>query len=254
MPKKRIADSAESDVAPRLARTDSAGVITLPLDDDGSVKWDQVRDTTKDKFKKILSDDPTALEMVADALGDLPDDGEEGEGPKITEANVGAIIDKVNTACAFGIALLVGKFKNHPILRDSKTGQPAKMVIAPEVVMRASELTPEQHKELDPRALAVSSKYMDKIPDSVKKNFDLYMLGLMFLQFQAQNMGKMIQTQVALDIRAVTINQAKTAPKPIPPDSDKPNGQATTAPPQDQGGESLEPGHIPPEFPETPRV
>lgn len=259
MPKRKSSVAEEdSQVAPRLAASDSGPTLTLKLDDDGTVDWGRTKESTKEKFKAILSSDPTALEMVADALKDVGDDeeGEAGETPHITADNVGALIDQINLGCAAGIALLVGKFKKHPILRTPQ-GQPHKLVISPDVLLKTSQLTPQQHEELDPRALKVAKKYEGKIPAAVREHMDIWLLAIMFLKYQQQNFSKMVATQVALDIRAVTMKQAAAPPKPIPPDSDKVNGQSTAPPPpaQDQGGESLEPGFIPPNLDEgTPRV
>lgn len=252
MPKRKQQEQTESSVAPRLKAGESQATITLPVMDDGSVDWSSVRDSTKEKFKGILSNDPTALEMVADVLGDIDtdDSGSEDGTPTLTEANIGSVIDKINMGCAFGLAILANKFKKHPALRDAQ-GQPIKMAISPEVIL-SLKLTEAQHKELDPRAFKIGQKYMEKLPESVKKNFDGWMLAIMFLEYQAQNFNKMITIQTQKDLAAVLAAQAKQG-RAIPPDSDKANGKATSAPSGPHEGESLEPGFIPPDS-DQPRV
>lgn len=240
MPKTKVNPSSDSEIAPRLKSTDSGASLTLPLDSDGDVDWSKVRESTKEKFKSVLSSDATTLEMVADIFKDMETDDETPERPKITEDNIGAAIDQINLACSMSLALLVGKFKKHPFVRGPQ-GQQVPLSISPNVVMTVSELTPAQHKELDPRGLALANKYIPKVPSKITEHLDLIMFGFMFLKYQQQNLSKMVATQIALDIKAsMQVNQAK--PKVVPPDSDRPtNGQAGP-----HEGESLDPGFIPP--------
>jgi hypothetical protein len=178
---------------------------------------------------------------------DAPD-GETTGGPSITNENVRTALDLVSQANALVFSMAAPHLLKHPLKRDAQTGRPLPLVIDKDVALAAFKLTDAQHDELDPRAARLAQRYAARMPEWLKKNFDAYVLAVMFLRFQAENAKTAITAQITRDVAAFRATQAQPSP---PADSDRQpvNGRERThtdvhtsesaqEPPE---GESLEP-------------
>jgi hypothetical protein len=222
----------------------NAGRISLPLQSDGSINWDGVRDSTRDKFLLLLKNDPVAQEMLSPNV--------EGEGvdtglPDLSEENIRAAIDIVSQANALICKVTIPRFLKHPLLKD-KDGKPVPFNIEPDILLRSFKLTDEQHAELDPRALRLAQKHT---PEWLNKNLDLYMLIGMYLKYTAENAQKAMKDQIQRDIMRVQQAQAQAQATRRPIDSDvHPGNGAIHVEPEAKKPvvESFDPGTVPPEM------
>jgi hypothetical protein len=229
-------------VAPRLTRKNT---LSIPLTSEGYIDWDSVSEATKEKYEEIIANDPVALESIAaslggdDGSGDLSDGGSSLEG--LTEANCGAFLDSVCSIQAITFAWLLPKIKLHPFLVD-QNHKPIPFVVQPDIAVRCFQVTPEQHKELDPRLYRVAQKYQSNLPDWAKRNMDVYMLIGMFAKFTFENATRAMTMQAQKDFQRATAPKVG-AVKPKAPDSDVPPPIAPGPPPSNGHaveGESLD--------------
>jgi hypothetical protein len=201
--------------------------ISLPLLDDGTVDWDHVRPSTMEKFAVIVKTDKNVRDTYEEAFGPPPG----GESPfgGITEENVATGLDLVCNINALVFRVAAARFVKNPFVKD-KAGRPVPLVIDEDILSRTFRLTPEQHKELDPRATRLAEKYSRDLPEWLKKNMDLYMFASMFLAYTAQNAKTALQAQIARD-RAQGAYAAARANQPQNP---KPDTDAVRTEPSTQ--------------------
>lgn len=198
--------------------------ISLPLKEDGSgFDFSQMRETTKRQLAEMVNAD--AAEILAaggfttEPLGEEPAPDLFGG---ITIENIRTGLDIISQTNALVLRMLAPRFMpRHPFKKDPKTGRPAPMSIAPDIAMQAFALTPEQHAELDPRALRLAQKYSNRIPEWMKKNMDVYILACMYIKYTGQNAMKAMKAQIDRDISVAKWQRAQQRDtKPV--DTDKP--------------------------------
>jgi hypothetical protein len=205
---------------PRNPETNAAPTqnrISIPLTPDGTIQWDSIRGSTKERLLAVIDRD---TDVNPDQWGELAAGSETTTAedvagmPAITEANVREGLDLLSKANGLAMRMACASFVKHPVLRD-RNGKPVPLVLDLDIVTGAFTLTAEQHAELDPRALRLAQK---NAPEWLKKNLDLYMLVGMYLKFTADNASKAMVAQVQRDVqKAVAAQQAATV-KPV--DSD----------------------------------
>ena len=182
--------AAEGDATPR---EQTPRLPSVPLTADGSaIDWQRVRPSSKQKLLEVVARDPvfrpeTRSEEVPDAFGG------------ITEDNVAAGLDLIQTANALVFRIAAAKFVKHPILRD-KDNRPLPLILDQDLLDRSFRLTAEQHAELDPRATRLAQKYAQDLPPWLKKNLDLYLLVSMFLSYTARNAKLVLEAQIKRDL------------------------------------------------------
>lgn len=212
----------------------SSAKLVLPLTESGLVDWDRVRPSAAQKVLELMRDDPT---IKAELQGTTSED--ESETPDtfagVTQENVGAAIDIIGRVNALVLKVMCGRFMQHPLFKDAKTGKPLPLVLEPQA-LSALQFTKKQHAELDPRATRIAKKYSGNMPEWLKKHLDLYMLGLMFLQYTAENAKTALEIQLRTDVEKLKTMQARQAPPGPQPTSDgKVNGRDHTPPPSFSG-------------------
>jgi hypothetical protein len=211
--------------------TETAKRLSIPLTDDGFVDLAHMRASTLEKFDELIKTDPAIRDAFQTAHG-APDGGEPSLAEGLTQANVAAGLDILQSTNALVFRIAAARFISHPVLKD-KNGKPVPLVIDPDVLQSAFSLTPKQHAELDPRAHRLALKYAGEMPEWLKKNLDLYMFGAMFLSYTAENAKNALGQQIKRDVSRVNEQwrqQTMATPKTMPPDSDVPkpgNGHAT---------------------------
>ena len=89
--------------------TPRAHTIRLPLNEDGTIQWDNVKDSQKELFAKSVSSDATALEMIG--LAD-----EKKEGSEIADTTVLATANAIMAIEAVGVCTLGRRMA--PILQE----------------------------------------------------------------------------------------------------------------------------------------
>ena len=223
--------------------------ISIPLADDGSIDWSGMRPSTRNRILDEVGPDIAAKLIEHNGGGG---DSEMAEtGPAITAENVRTAIDLMSQANALIFSMAAPHLLKHPLKRDAKTGRPLPLTIDKDIALVAFRLTDAQHDELDPRAARIAQRYATRMPEWLKKNFDAYVLGVMFLKFQAENAKNAITAQLTRDVAVYRAAQAQPQP---PIDSDQPiNGRDRThtdvhtseSVPEQPDGESLEPGAEP---------
>lgn len=200
-----------------------------------------MRPSTASKLIELLKSDPqmrAAYAEVNGLAGGATDDAIAAFGG-LTEENVARGLDLVAQANALFFRVGVARFAKHPFIKDDK-GRPQPIVIEPDILDAAFRLTPKQHAELDPRATRLAQKYSSELPDWLKRNLDLYMLGSMFLFYTAQNAKTALETQLKRDL--ARLQHAHARAQANPPHNPKPdtdaaqpiNGHDWTPPPMPQ--------------------
>ena len=214
MKRKDQGDAAiEADTTRRGAR------LSLPLNEDGTIDWESVRPSNKERFAEIVSNDAVALEAIGLAAGG---EGEEGEGENplsgITETNIGTALDIICQANALAFKVIAEKTQKHPFLVDAVTRKPMPLIIDQDILQKSFTLTEEQHKELDPRVLLEVERHSHQMPEWVKKNLNIIMLFGMFFKYQLVNGLTAIQVQKLRDAERLKTARAKTQ-QPIDSDA-----------------------------------
>jgi hypothetical protein len=232
--------------------------ISIPLNGAGGIDWDGMRGSTR---SRLLDMTPDIADRWQQETGVISNDGDGGAvSVGLTEANVHECLDLISRANGLLFRIGVARFVKHP-LKVFPDGSHPPLVLDPDIVDQTFRLTDAQHKELDPRAYRIAQKKLGDMPEWIKKNFDLYVLGLMFLKYTADNAQTAIKAQLTRDVQTAIQNQA--APQTPPPGDAIPrqpinghavSGMAGVEPPSNaQPGssfdaepeESLEPGNAP---------
>jgi len=231
MPKKANPEKERTAEIPSRVERATRKQIALPLTEDSSgIHWDGLRESTRKKLGELIGNDPAAMQRMG-----LATTGATEEQPQldldITQENVGAALDAVNTLTSLGFAWAFPKVTKHPF-KKLPTGKPAPFQIDPDLLRSAFTLTEEQHKELDPRALRIAKKHSEKLPEWLKKNFDLYALLVMFLKASAENGQNAIKMQFNRDFLIAQRFAAQRAAGATPTDTDVPSAP----PPQPTNG------------------
>lgn len=200
--------------------------LSLPLKEDGTFDVAEFRPSTKEKFLHAVLNNPEVVRLLdpdgAKAVGlDEPTEAPDLFGG-ITLENIRTGLDMLSSVNARVFAMVGGKLVKHPLLKDDK-GQPVPMSFNPDLVAKCFALTPEQHGELDPRALRLAQKYSGAMPEWFKKHLDIYMLVTMFLKYQGENAIKAITLQAQADVAQIRKAQMTAQPSP-----GKSNGHAAT--------------------------
>lgn len=202
--------------------TSTARRLSIPLDTDGSIDWSGMRPSTRNRILDELGPDIASKLIAHNGGGDDP--GMASSGVSITPANVRTALDLVSSANALLFSTIAPYLLKHPLKRDPQTGKPLPLTIDKDIALNAFKLTDAQHEELDPRAAVIAERYAGRMPDWLKKNFDVYVLGVMFLRFQAENAKNAITGQLTRDV--TNFRKMQTSP---PADSDQPvNGKDRT--------------------------
>jgi hypothetical protein len=186
---------------PRLSEeTKPQQRITLPLTLDGtSVDWEHVRPSTAEKFEGLLRTDPN-IKRAYQEENQILAPGEIPEELAITEANVGKLLDLVNSANALIFQWVAAKWIKHPLGFRDVNGKPVPFIIEPDILQSSMQLTQEQHKELDSRGVKIAKRFEDRMPEWLKRNFDIYMFASMFISYTAGNMKTAMVSQVQRDL------------------------------------------------------
>lgn len=213
--------------------------ISLPLTNDGQeIDWAHVRPSTASRFEGLLRTDPNIRKAYEEENHISSDEPEMDFG--ITESTVGTLLDGIAKINAMLFQIVAAKWIKHPLV-TSADGKKVPFIIEPDSLQKM-QFTPEQHAELDPRAVRIAKKYERKMPDWLKQNFDLYIFGAMFISYTAENAKAVITAQVQKDFirlqqAAAKQQQAKAAGvRPADTDVPKPNGAGAAA------AEAEEPG------------
>ena len=186
MPKN---DSETEKTAPRR-------LPPLPLLESGAVDWDHVRPTTAQKFLDVLRNDPKVREEYNEMNGLGEDEIDPFGG--ISQENIRTAIDGIAKANAAIFQFIAAKWIKHPLGLQDSNGRPLTLVID-HASLAKMQFTPEQHAEMDPRGVKIAQKYAGKMPEWLKKHFDLYMLAAMFLSYSAENAKSVIGSQIQKD-------------------------------------------------------
>jgi hypothetical protein len=191
-----------------------AARLSIPLTPDGRIDLGRMRPSTAQKLVDLIRTDPTVRETLDE--GKAQEDTTVDLFGGITEENVSKGLDLLQAANALFFRIGAAKWIKHPLLKDAK-GNPVPLILDEKILSQAFALTPEQHKELDPRATRLAEKYSGKLPDWLKENLDLYMFCSMFLTYTAQNAKLAIETQVKMDYARAhkqMMDQQQTARNP----------------------------------------
>ncbi len=237
-----MASKVKSDSDPSPSR---ANRLAIPLTANGNIDWDNIRPSVREQYLSLVNEDVTTLEHIGMAhesgMGMNTDDGE--TLPEVTNENVTMALDILCRTNALVFRMAVPKLIAHPV-KSQIAKKRVPLEIDLDIATQAFQLTKKQHEELDPRALRLAKKYM---PQTARKNLDIWMLVGMFLKYQADNAQTAIKAQISRDI--LRMNQQQAArPEPPKPDVDQsaypasvpPNGHAPAP-----SGETLEPGFVP---------
>jgi hypothetical protein len=230
---------------PHMAKETTAGVakrLSIPIDDAGFIDVPHMRASTVEQLIELIKTDPTIRDTYNDANG-IKDGAGLAEG--LTQENVAAALDLVQSANALIFRVAAAKFIKNPVLRD-QNGRPLPLVLDSDLLTRTFSLTPEQHAELDPRATRLAQKYSGKMPAWLKENMDLYMFASMFLMYTGQNAKAAIEMQIKRDVaraREAFAQQHANQPKNPKPDTDTVRTQPVNG--HDRSHEPLEAGHEP---------
>lgn len=221
-------NEVQSDVAPRLDRVGGTSRLSLPINEDGSIQWDSVRDATKEKFASAIANDPVALEALSSALGVTEESGEAlPEEMQLTDERVGVALDAFNSLFALGFGWGVKTFLKNPFQIDKRTGRPIPLEIPVPVLLQKFALTKEQHAELDPLVRKEAERHTDAIPQWVKDNYGLIMILGLWGKYSFQNGMECVKAQLMYERQQAIKAQQASAPPVRPPDSDmKGNGDA----------------------------
>lgn len=213
----------QAEVPSRLDKAQqSTNRLSLPLTDEGAIDWEHVQQRTKEKFASVVSSDPDALEMIGLASGGGDDVEVSVISEGITDENIKAFIDAVSKAVALGSGFVISKIKTHPFLVDKDSQKPIPLKIRPDILLKCSTLTDEQHKELDPRVKKIVDKHTKELPEAIKKHLDLWMLAGMFLKYNMENVASALEMQIKGEIKALQDKQNSVKPTPIDTDRKQP--------------------------------
>jgi hypothetical protein len=195
--------------------------ITLPLSPDGTaVDWEHVRPTVAEKFEGLLRTDPNIKKAYQEENQILPP-GELPEELAITEANVAKLLDGITAINASLFQLITAKWIKHPLGWKDVNGKNVPFVIEPDI-LAGMKLTKEQHAELDSRGVKIAKRFEDRMPEWLKRNFDIYMFASMFISYTAENMKACMVGQVTRDLaRARQSFVDKKMAETRPGDSDR---------------------------------
>lgn len=226
-----------------------ANRLVIPLNQDNSIDWESTRESMKNQLLSIVNNDVTILEHIGMSHESGENDlegmsGSDLEG-EITTANVAAFLDGLTKTNALFVSMIIPRVLAHPI-KSRMEGKRVPLNIDKDIALANFSLTPEQHKELDPRAERLARKYM---PASARKHLDVIMLGSMYLNYMTLNIKNTIEAQLKKDLKEIMQGGTSTAPPQAPIDTDKPspvNGHAPEAKFNEEViAESFEPGHEP---------
>ena len=152
--------------------------ISLKLKDDGLVDWESHRGDTKEKIIKAFANDPEALKLIGMQSPLLPD----GQG--WSEENAKVALETLATVDAWLVSFVL------------KTTM--KMPLDPQVQAKAFKFTPEQLKEMAPRAARVANKYSSS---AILKYQDEIALAGMFATYLGEQTKQAIGMQMYLNAK-----------------------------------------------------
>jgi hypothetical protein len=209
---------------PKTSQDADAGKATrlsLPLDSDGFIDLSSMRTSSLEKLDNIIANDPNVRQRLDELSGKTDPDAADVFGG-ITQENVSKGLDMIQAINAGVLRIAAAKLVKHPLLRDQH-GKPVPFVFDQDVLDKTFAFTPEQHKELDPRATRLAEKYSGKMPEWLKQNLDLYLFCSMFLAYTAQNAKAVMELQIKRDVARIRDEYTRSAaaqPKNPQPDSD----------------------------------
>lgn len=200
--------------------TATAKRLSIPLNDDGHIDLDHMRASTAEQLIELIKTDPTIRDTYKEVNGPHDDGPSLADG--LTQENVAAGLDLLQSANALVFRIAAAKFIKNPVLRD-QNGRPVPLVLDPDLLTRTFSFTPEQHAELDPRATRLAQKYSTNMPGWMKEHMDLLLFGSMFITYTGQNAKACIEMQVRRDLARAREAQAQAQvnqPKNPRPDTD----------------------------------
>lgn len=217
----------------RQNRNDAEGSqrISLPLDAEGGIDWENVRGSARKAFLNAVENDVTTLEHIGMAhTGTAVDPAADGEGLdlEITQQDVHNALDEIFAAESAIFRVFAAKFIKHPLMRD-RDGKPVPMIIEPDIADRSFKLTEKDHKALDARVTRQVKRI--PVPEWMKKNLDLWMIGIYLGKATLTNVQTAMKDQIKRDLQRAMEHQAQQAAKHNPrPDTDaRPQQQAPPA-------------------------
>src|ERR1700684_2195988 len=146
---------------------ETAKRLSIPLTDEGFIDTDSMRASTAKKSDHLIKNDPA----IRSAFNDLHGTAEPSLAEGLTQANVAAGLDILQSTNALVFRIAAARFIKNPVLKDAK-GAPLPLVIDEDVLTAAFTLPPAQHAELDPRAHRLAMKYAGDMPEWLKKHLD----------------------------------------------------------------------------------
>ena len=130
--------------------------LSLRLTDEGTVDWEQVSESQKEKFYNAVLNDPDALERIATAVGG---DAIEVEDPlAVKPKHIGYFLD--------GFAWLERQVLPKYIAKKSNN----QVIITPEIAHQAFSFTDEQKQEMGPDGAAFANEsIMPHLPEWLRE-------------------------------------------------------------------------------------